>query len=247
MRAASVNDVRLGVVCPMANEAANAVGFVEDVLAQCRARDFKSVTFFVVLDRVSKDRTRELLDQHASQQPLLKVIWAPENTGIVDAYVRGYRAALDSGCDWILEIDAGYSHRPTDIPQFFDMMAEGYQCVFGSRFCPGGSMSESPLKRRVISKGGTWLTNALLGTRLFDMTSGMEMFSRDALQHVLARGLMSRGPFFQTELKTYCHRFRIVEVPITYSAPSHNIRQAALADSFKTLTHLWRLRWQGKL
>jgi hypothetical protein len=79
------------------------------------------------------------------------------------------------------------------------------------------------------------------------MTSGMEMFSREALQHVLVRRLISRGPFFQTELKTYCHRFRIAEVPIAYSAPSHNIRQAALADSFKTLTHLWRLRWQGKL
>ena len=247
MRPASANDVHLGVVCPMANEEANAVGFVEDVLAQCRARDFKSVTFFVVLDRVSKDRTRELIDQQACQQPLLKVIWAPENTSIVDAYVRGYRAALDCGCDWILEIDAGYSHRPADIPQFFDMMADGYECVFGSRFCPGGSMTESPLKRRIISKGGTWLTNALLGTRLFDMTSGMEMFSRDALQHVLTRGLVSRGPFFQTELKTYCHRFRIVEVPIAYSAPSHDIRQAALVDSFKTLAHLWRLRWQGKL
>jgi hypothetical protein len=58
---------------------------------------------------------------------------------------------------------------------------------------------------------------------------------------------MSRGPFFQTELKTYCHRFRIAEVPIAYSAPSHNIRRAALTDSFKTLAQLWRLRWQGKL
>jgi dolichol-phosphate mannosyltransferase len=247
MNYAAVSDVRLGMVCPMANEEASATAFIEDALAQARTRPFKSVTFFVVIDLVSKDRTRELLEAHATRQPLLRVIWAPENACIVDAYVRGYRAALDAGCDWIFEIDAGYSHRPTDIPQFFDMMAEGYDCVFGSRFCPGGSMSESPLKRRVISKGGTMLTNALLRTRLADMTSGMELFSRTALQQVLKRGVKSRGPFFQTEIKTYCHRFRIAEVPIAYRAPSHHIRQAALVDSFKTLAHLVRLRRQGQL
>jgi dolichol-phosphate mannosyltransferase len=242
-----VSHLHLGVVCPMANEEASAVSFIDDVLAQCRTRTFKSVTFFAVVDLVSKDRTRALLDEHARRGPPLKIIWAPDNTCIVDAYVRGYQAALDSGCDWILEIDAGYSHRPADIPKFLDMMAKGYDCVFGSRFCPGGSMSESPLKRRVISRGGTMLTNALLRTRLSDMTSGLEMFSGDALRQVLKRGLMSRGPFFQTEIKTYCHRFRIAEVPIAYRAPSHRIRRAALLDSFRTLGHLVRLRWQGQL
>ena len=188
MSSAVANDVRLGIVCPMANEEASATAFIEDALAQTRTRAFKSVTFFVVIDLVSNDRTRELMEAHAERQPLLKVIWAPENACIVDAYVRGYRAAIDAGCDWIFEIDAGYSHRPADIPQFFDMMAKGYDCVFGSRFCPGGSMTESPLKRRAISKGGTMLANALLHTRLSDMTSGMELFSREALQYVLGRG-----------------------------------------------------------
>jgi dolichol-phosphate mannosyltransferase len=247
MNSAVVNNVRLGIVCPMANEETSATAFIEDALTQVQAQAFKSVTFFVVLDLVSKDQTRALLEAHAQRQPLLQVIWAPENTCIVDAYVRGYRAAIDAGCDWIFEIDAGYSHQPADMPRFFDMMAKGYDCVFGSRFCPGGSMTESPLKRRMISRGGTMLTNTLLRTRLSDMTSGMELFSRAALEHVLARGLMSRGPFFQTEIKTYCHRFRIAEVPIAYRAPSHHIRRAALVDSFKTLSQLVRLRRQGQL
>lgn len=247
MRSSSMSHVRLGVVCPMANEETSAVAFINDTIAQCRTRDVKSVTFFAVIDLVSGDRTRELVDEHVRQQTLLRVIWAPETTCIVDAYVRGYRAALEAGCDWILEIDAGYSHRPTDIPQFLDMMARGYDCVFGSRVCPGGSMSESPLKRRVISRGGTMLANALLGTSLSDMTSGLELFSREALQQVLGRGLLSRGPFFQTEIKAYCHRFRIAEVPIVHGAPSHHIGRAALLDSFWTLGRLVQLRWRGKL
>jgi len=231
----------------MANEEASAVAFIHDAIAQCRRRDLKAVTFFVVVDLVSNDRTRELLDEYAKRHTFLTVVWAPENTCIVDAYVRGYQAAIDADCDWILEIDAGYSHPPEHIPQFLDMMARGYDCVFGSRFCPGGSMLESPLKRRIISRGGTMLANALLSTRLSDMTSGLEMFSRDALRHVLQRGILSRGPFFQTEIKTYCHRFRIAEVPIIYRAPSHKIRSAALADSFRTLGRLWAMRRNGTL
>jgi dolichol-phosphate mannosyltransferase len=166
---------------------------------------------------------------------------------VVDAYVRGYREALNSGCDWILEIDAGFSHQPPDIPQFFDKMLEGYDCVFGSRFCTGGTVSDSSTKREVISRGGTILANLLLGTKLKDMTSGFEMFTRAALLEVMMKGIRSRGPFFQTEIKAYCRNLRIAEVPIQYRAASHNVGNQALKDSFSNLWRLFRLRLQGQL
>src|SRR5918911_4192473 len=164
--------IKLGIVCPMASEEQTAIAFVRAVLEQCRSRDFQSVTFFAILDRACKDRTRELLEEYAAQETQLRVVWSPENKGVVDAYVRGYREALEAGCDWILEIDAGFSHQPADIPQFFDKMLEGYDCVFGSRFCKGGSVKDSSTKREIISRGGTFLANLLLGTQLKDMTSG---------------------------------------------------------------------------
>jgi dolichol-phosphate mannosyltransferase len=232
------SDINLGVVCPMANERATAVRFIEEVLEQCGPWEFKSVTFFAVLDRVSKDGTLELLRELEKKRPEVKVVWAPENRGVVDAYFRGYREALDAGCDWILEIDAGYSHQPSDIPQFFRKMLEGYDCVFGSRFCPGGQISQSSLKRRIISRGGTLLTNALLGTKLRDMTSGFELFSRAALQGIVEEGVRSRGHFFQTEIKVYCHKMRIAEVPIHYRAASDSVNNKVLGDAF---ANLWRL------
>jgi dolichol-phosphate mannosyltransferase len=241
------SDIRLGIVSPMANEEASAVRFVEAVLAQCEPRGFKSVHFFVVLDRVSKDRTRELLEEMKKETPALEVVWSPENRSVVDAYVRGYREALNAGCDWILEIDAGFSHQPSDIPQFFDKMSEGYDCVFGSRFCAGGSISDSSTKRKFISRGGSLLANLLLGTKLKDMTSGFEMFTRGALEEVLRKGIRSRGPFFQTEIKVYCRNLRIVEIPIQYRAASHNVGNQALKDSFSNLWRLFRLRLQGQL
>lgn len=244
---AQFSDINLGIVCPMASEEQSAVPFVNAVLEQCQSKAFKSVTFFAILDRACKDNTLDLLKEHAQMESRLRVIWAPENKGVVDAYVRGYREALEAGCDWILEIDAGFSHQPEDIPQFFDRMREGYDCVFGSRFCAGGNISDSSFKRRVISRGGTVLANLMLGTKLKDMTSGFEMFSRRTLESVLDKGIKSRGPFFQTEIKTYCRNLRIAEVPIQYRAASHDVNNKALKDSFSNLWRLYRLRRQGQL
>ena len=139
---------------------------------------------------------------------------APENRCVVDAYIRGYREALASGAEWILEIDGGFSHDPGNIPQFFPYMAQNYDCVFGSRFTNGGSITSRSLGRRVVSWGGTLLTNALIGTKLTDMTSGFEMFRRDVLQNVLDRGIHSQAHFFQTEIKVHCRNLKIAEVPI---------------------------------
>lgn len=240
--------IHLGVICPMASESDTAVRFVDAVLAQCRGRGFKSVDFFAVLDNASKDNTRDLLNEHAQSNPELRVVWAPENRGVVDAYVRGYRAALAAGCDWILEIDAGFSHDPADIPQFFDAMRHGYDCVFGSRFCAGGAITDSSFKRKFISKGGSVLANVMLGTRLADMTSGFELFSRKTLQWVLdERGVHSRGPFFQTEIKTYCRDLKIKEVPIQYRAASHDVGKSAITDSLKNLFRLYKLKRKGLL
>ena len=226
----------------MANERDTAVAFVREVLEVCAPRGFKSVTFFAVLDRVSRDGTLELMRELEKTLAGVRVVWAPENRSVVDAYLRGYREALDANCDWILEIDAGYSHQPSDITQFFEKMLEGYDCVFGSRFCPGGRISQSSFKRRVISRGGTILTNLLLGTKLKDMTSGFELFSRAALQESLERGIHSRGHFFQTEIKVHCRGLRIVEVPIHYRAASASVNNNVLKDAFSNLWRLFRSR-----
>ena len=109
--------VALGIVCPMANEGDEAVPFCQAVLEQCSG--FQKVTFFAVFDRVTKDSSLDQMRAWSQSEPRLRVVWAPENRCVVDAYLRGYKEALDAGSDWILEIDAGFSHQPGDIPQFF--------------------------------------------------------------------------------------------------------------------------------
>ena len=90
-------NIRLGIVCPMANEEASAALFVHEVLAQCGPFQFKSVTFFAVLDYQSQDKTLQILNDRQKEEPSLRIVWAPENTCVADAYVRGYREALVGG------------------------------------------------------------------------------------------------------------------------------------------------------
>ena len=239
-------DVHLGVVCPMANEALTASRFVSAVLSECRTEGVRETTFFVILDRAGKDDTLERLRSLAAEELDLRVIWAPENRNVVDGYVRGYRDALAAGCDWILEIDAGFSHQPADIPQFFRKMSEGNVCVFGSRFCTGGSIATSA-KRHFVSRSGTMLANLLLGTRLTDMTSGFELFSRPVLTAILASGIRSRAHFFQTEIRACCRNLRIVEVPIRYETASDGVTIAVLGDALLNLLRLTWKRFTGTL
>jgi len=239
------SDLRVIVVCPMANEAATAEAFVEAVLDAGSV--FDDVRIFCVVDEMSTDATRHILEQTASRDSRVSVIWSPENRCISDAYLSGYRAALKTGWPWILEIDAGFSHDPSDMTKFLKFMRQNYDCIFGSRFCPGGSYTDSPWTRRAISRWGTSLTNWLLRTKLTDMTSGFQAFQQNALRAIVEKGFAASGPFFQTEMKVSANDMRVREVPIRYRLASRRVK---LAEFFESLTILWglyRRRLSGSL
>jgi len=231
-------DKRLGIVCPVANEERTIEAFIEEVLAVCGSFPFATLRFFLILDHASTDNTLAIARALDAARGPVRLVWAPENRSVADAYRRGYREAILADCDWILEIDAGFSHQPGDIAKFFEQMAAGRDCVFGSRFASGGYFERRAVKRRLLSKGGTVLANLLLGTKLTDMTGGFQCFTREALQEILAAGIHSRGPFFQTEIRFHAHRFDYAEVPISYNAPSPTTRRGAVKES---LWQLWRM------
>jgi dolichol-phosphate mannosyltransferase len=224
----------MGVVVPLANEERTVKEFLRRVLLQLGQND----SVFCILDNVSTDSTRARVEECAAADDRVVLVWAPEDRSVVDAYFRGYREALDAGCEWILEMDGGLSHAPEEIPRFIEAMRGGVDFAAGCRFGAGGSYHGS-LLRRLISVGGTLLTNLLTGTRMSDMTSGFECFSRRALQHVLARGTGSRAHFFQTEIRFMLRRFAWVEVPISYRNPSARLGRSSILEA---LRNLWALR-----
>ena len=227
-------------VVPMANESQDFDGFLA-ALVPVLDRIGTGKIYFVV-DHASQDNTRELCDAQAARDPRFATVWAPQNRNVVDAYMAGFRAAYDAGHEIIIEMDGGLSHDPRALPMFLRVLNEGNECAFGSRFCNGGSMADSPLQRRLLSRTGTILANALLGTKLADMTSGFQGFHRGVVGQLLGYPIRSRAHFYQTELRYLLRRHRFAEVPIHYRAPSNRVPRGAIQNALQTLGYYFRKR-----
>lgn len=231
-------------VVPMANEEKEFKLFVNElVMVLDRLRSGK--VYFVV-DEVSRDNTLELCRELSRCDSRFVTVWAPENRNVVDAYLRGYREAYDNNHEIIIEMDAGLSHDPRAIQMFLRVLNEGNECAFGSRFINGGSMADSPLKRIILSRGGTLLANLLLGTKLYDMTSGFQGFHRKLVGRLLQYPLLSKAHFYQTEVRYLFRKHRYAEVPIHYQSPSPRVSRGAIRNSLEVLCYYFINRMLGK-
>ena len=230
-------------VIPMANEEDDFHPFAE-LLSQMMTTLGSGKIYFII-DNVSKDKTLEYANSLSDKDRRFEVVWAPENRSVVDAYWKGFQVSYDQGHELIIEMDAGMSHDPRALPMFLRVLNEGNECAFGSRFINGGSMGDSPFKRRTLSKMGTVLANILLGTSLKDMTSGYQGFHRDIIGKLLRYDLKSKGHFYQTEIRYLLRNHRIFEVPIHYQAPSPRVSSASVRNAYKTLWTYFVMRLRG--
>lgn len=231
------------IVVPMANEEADFEPFIR--LLNFVINELNPGNVYFVVDKASKDRTLELCQELSVKDPRYVTVWAPENKNVVDAYVRGLRAAYEAGHELIIEMDAGLSHDPRAIPMFLRVLNEGNECAFGSRFINGGSMGDSPFKRRMLSKTGTVLANVLLGTKLRDMTSGYQGFHRDVVYKIINHDFKSKAHFYQTELRYLLRKRRLFEVPIHYQAPSPRVSPNAIKNAYRSLFYYFFQRLIG--
>ena len=221
------------VVVPLANEEADIPEFSAALTSVLDALHGGCV--YLVVDHVSKDNTLGCCEALAQADPRFRVCWCPENRSIVDAYRNGFRAALADGHEIVIEMDGGLSHDPRAIPAFLRALGEGNDCAFGSRYINGGSMVDSPMGRRILSKGGTLLAQWLLGARMKDMTSGYQAFRREVLEKLVGYPLLSKAHFYQTEVRYLLRRQKSIEVPIHYRAPSPRVSRGAIRNSVQVL------------
>ena len=231
------------VVIPLANEESELPELSATLTSVMDAMEGGSVYF--VIDRVSKDRTLEYCKELSKTDGRFITKWIPENRNVVDAYINGFRAALEGGHEIIIEMDGGLSHDPRAIPAFLRALNEGNDCAFGSRYINGGSMVDSPFSRRFLSKGGTILARWLLGAKLADMTSGFQAFRRSVLIKLVDYPLLSKAHFYQTELRHLLRHQKLIEVPIHYRAPSPSVSRGAVRNSVITLIHYFIKRVLG--
>ncbi len=215
---------------PVANEEATMGAVIDKILSL----PYDNLSLYPVVDDYSKDRTAEIIKSY-EHTGRVKCIYFPESTGVISCYLEGYKRALEDGAEQIIEMDGGGSHKPEEIPQFIEKLDEGYECVFGSRFVEGGGINSQPLYRRFLSSGGTILSNAVLGTKLKDMTSGFEAFKAEILEGMNLDQILSTGHMYQTEMRYYCRNYKYIEVPIHYTGSSSSLKLKSVTEALKIL------------
>ena len=223
----------IAIFTPMANEEKNAKKFVLEVLSY--QKFFRKFKYFLILDNASKDSTYEIVKKLEKKNKNLKVIWCPNNKTVVDAYMEGYKICYKTNYKWILEIDAGGSHKPRDIIGFLKFMKDDYACIFGSRFCKGGKLANHNFIRYFFSKGGSIISKLFFNINLKDTTSGYQMFNRKIIKKIIEKKLISKDRFFQTEIKIFSRKLKFKEVPITYVCKTHHIKSFAIFESIYLL------------
>jgi dolichol-phosphate mannosyltransferase len=224
------------LIIPLANEEADFQVFIDAVKKSIEK--LPNGKIFLVVDKASKDNTLNLCYELSKNDPRFITVWAPENRNVVDAYIRGYKEALkQTDAAYILEMDGGLSHDPATLPEFIRHLDEGYDCVFGSRFIKGGSIDRSQKKRVLLSKTGTILSTLLLGPMLKDMTSGYQGFRREIVEKFTSYQLLSKAHFYQTEMRYLLRKYKWIEIPIHYKAPSPRVSKNAIKNSLSTLMH----------
>ena len=222
------------IVMPVANEEETMGRVLEEILAL----PYDNLYVYPVVDNFSKDRTEEIIRDYEAKTGRVKCIFYKESRGVISCYLEGFRRALEDGAEQIIEMDGGGSHSPKEIPQFIENLEKGYDCVWGSRFVEGGDISNHPLYRRILSSGGTTLSNLVLGTKLKDMTSGFEGFQRKVLEEMNLDQFLSTGHMYQTEMRYYCRNLHTIEVPIHYIGGSSSLRFKAVKEAFRILFQL---------
>ncbi len=231
---------KYAVVMPAANEEKTIRSTIDSIMAF----EDKPLHLYIVIDDYSRDATEEIIREAMKLYNRLHLVYYREARGVATCYLYGFKVALEEGADFIIEMDAGGSHNAADLPKFLDKLDEGYDCVWGSRFMKGGGVKDLPAYRLFLSRGGTLLSNMVLGTRLKDMTSGYEAFRADVLKQLDLDKFLSTGHMYQTEMRYYCRNEKAVEVPIVYVGSDTALKFKSVTEA---LDILFRLRQYEKL
>jgi dolichol-phosphate mannosyltransferase len=200
------------LILPTYNEADNVEPLVEAARANLPA-DAR----ILIVDDSSPDGTGERADRLAERLSGVSVMHRRHKEGLGPAYIAGFRRALASGAGLLLEMDSDFSHDPAYLPRLLDAAGRA-DLVIGSRYVPGGGVSDWGPVRRFISRGGSAYSRIVLGVDVRDLTGGFKCFRREVLEAIDLDSIEARGYAFQVEMTYRAIQlgFSVAEVPIVF-------------------------------
>ena len=205
------------LLLPTYNEAENVGALVRAALPKLEASGLPHR--ILIVDDNSPDGTGALADELARELECVQVLHRPGKQGLGRAYLAGFAVALAGGADLIMEMDSDFSHDPKDLPRLIAAAeADAADLVLGSRYVPGGGVTQWGRMRRFVSRGGSAYARWLLGVPVRDLTGGFKCFNRRVLESIDLNGVHADGYGFQIELTYRAIKagFTVTEVPIVF-------------------------------
>ena len=202
------------IIIPTYNEIENIESIITAVLA------ISDNYHILIVDDNSPDgtanRVKSLMPQYG---PRLDILERKGKLGLGTAYIAGFRYALERDYDYIMEMDADFSHNPDSIQSIYAAcQKEGVGMAVGSRYVKGGGFVNWSKYRLFLSYGASIYTRLITGMTVKDATAGFVMYKREVLAKMDLNKIEFIGYAFQIEMKYYCHSlgYKIAEVPITF-------------------------------
>jgi dolichol-phosphate mannosyltransferase len=228
------------VIIPTYKERGNITGLLQAALRT------DSRLHALVVDDNSPDKTAEAVlslkeGEHADSIHLLS---RPAKLGLGSAYVSGFKWGLEHKHDYMIQMDADWSHNPSDLATML-RYAEEYDFVIASRYIKGGGTHKWGLGRRFLSKLASIYSRLILGSDFADFTGGFNGWSAKLLEAVDLDSLKSDGYSFQIELKYLADKlgFRHMEFPITFAERRGGQSKMTLEIPLEAIWRVWKFRW----
>ena len=199
------------VIIPTYNESENIEKIVHETIANLPD------TEILIIDDNSPDGTGKIADGLAAAGSAVHVMHRPKKMGMGNAYNQGFRYAMEHGYDIVFEMDADFSHKPSDLPRLLEKLNNN-GLVIGSRYVDGGGTVNWGMSRRMISRFGNLYARVILGMRVRDITAGFRCYSTEALRKIDLDQVKSDGYGFQVEMAYRIKQagYGIHEVPIIF-------------------------------
>ncbi len=214
-------DAQVWLVIPTYNEAENVERIVRAaavVLDQVLAGEWVDGYRILIVDDGSPDGTGEIADSLARELQTVEVLHRRAKAGLGQAYLAGFSHALAGGAQFVIEMDADFSHDPRYLADLLEA-AKDADLVLGSRYVPGGGVRDWGLIRRVVSRGGGIYARLILRVNVHDLTGGFKCIRREVLEAIDLESVRAEGYVFQIEVtyRAVLAGFRVREIPIVFS------------------------------
>jgi dolichol-phosphate mannosyltransferase len=203
------------LILPTYNEAENIEALVEAAIRHLASTGVAHT--ILVVDDNSPDGTGRIADGLAERRAEVRVLHRAGKQGLGRAYLAGFAHALAAGADYVLEMDSDFSHDPADLPRLL-AAAGAADLVLGSRYVPGGGVTNWGAVRRAVSWAGCAYARLVLGVPVRDLTGGFKCFNRRVLEALDLAQVHADGYGFQIELtyRAIQAGFTVTEVPILF-------------------------------